>query len=287
MNFVRRFAAVAAFTGALASTMVASAATLSITQTGPATAVGDQTITFSATITNAGPDNLSNFVITGGVTGGGLSSVSGAGAACAKGRNSVYTCNVASFPAGSSTRLSISMRVDKAATSASSRVSAGSESVTTSVAVTPAAGGGGGGGGGTGGGGGGGGGTTTTAGVIKVGAAAAAACNNGTNMSVSIDKGSGGRTQEVITMSGNTAGFWMYRTVEPLSGRNVVSFGGNRNELGTVTSVQTVEVGSWLTPGTYALDFNATRTELLPGAPIDSTGTLLETCTATLVVTVA
>ncbi|MGD9796149.1 MAG: hypothetical protein AB7V43_22010, partial [Acidimicrobiia bacterium] len=142
---------------------------------------------------------------------------------------------------------------------------------------------GGGGGGGTGGGGGG---TTTTAGVIKVGASAVAACNNGTNLSVSLGKGSGGRVKEVLVMSGNTGGYWMFRTLVDGTGQNVVSFGGNRSELGTASSITTVEVNSSLPRGTYALTFTGTRTALLPGAPIDASGALLETCSAPLTIVV-
>ena len=133
---------------------------------------------------------------------------------------------------------------------------------------------------------GGGGGTSTAAGVIKVGGSTAPACDNGTTMSVSIGKGRSGQTSQVLVMSGNTGGFWMYRTAEVTSGRNVVSFGGNQTELGSVSSVQTVVVNSWLPKGTWDLSFTATRTELAPGAPIDATGTLLETCTGQMTVVV-
>lgn len=75
------------------------------------------------TVTNVGTEPAGIFQVIGGVTNASLSSVGGAAAACAKGRNSVYTCGLTGLAPGLSTDIVVSARVDNTATSFSSRAS--------------------------------------------------------------------------------------------------------------------------------------------------------------------
>lgn len=70
------------------------------------------TATVRVTFTNVGTVTTGLFQVTGGVSGASLNGVSGAGATCAKGRNSVYTCSLSSVPPGGSVDMIVSARVD-------------------------------------------------------------------------------------------------------------------------------------------------------------------------------
>lgn len=75
------------------------------------------TTSVRVTVSNLGSVTLTNFQIVGGVVNASLSSVAGPLAACAKGRNSVYTCNVPSLAPGNSTDVIVTARVDNTAVS--------------------------------------------------------------------------------------------------------------------------------------------------------------------------
>jgi hypothetical protein len=67
------------------------------------------------TVTNAGPDPIPEAIVPGGApTGATLDSVTPSQGACAKGRNSVYTCNFGLLPAGASARATVSVTLGQA-----------------------------------------------------------------------------------------------------------------------------------------------------------------------------
>ena len=111
-------ATVAALIGA-AGTANAQAAgpSLIITQTALTLPAQGGTASVRITVTNIGTEASTGFLVIGGVSGASLSTIGGATASCAKGRNSVYTCSLPALSAGTSVDLLESARIDNTATS--------------------------------------------------------------------------------------------------------------------------------------------------------------------------
>lgn len=128
------------------------------------------------------------------------------------------------------------------------------------------------------GGGGGGGGSTPKPGAVQR-TSAVASCTGGTSISVTVQKGNRSVVEQVLAITGPTAGWWNYALRDAATGQGLVVFGGTQSDLTGATAVITTSTGSTLAPGTYDLSFTG---EHLTGQG----GALVETCTANLTVQV-
>jgi hypothetical protein len=111
---MRRVIAAAATVAAL---IEAAGPSLIITQTALTLPAQGGTASVRITVTNIGTEASTGFLVIGGVSGASLSTIGGATASCAKGRNSVYTCSLPALSAGTSVDLLESARIDNTATS--------------------------------------------------------------------------------------------------------------------------------------------------------------------------
>jgi hypothetical protein len=93
--------------------------------------------------------------------------------------------------------------------------------------------------------------------VIKSRVSAVAPCDGASSLNVTVQKGNNKVVQQVLLMTGPTAGWWDFSLTEDSTGRGLVVFGGTEGDLIGVTSVRTTSTGSTLAPGTWNLSFLA------------------------------
>lgn len=117
-RLIERAALVAVLAGvAGAAEAQVAGPSLIVTQTALTQPAQGGTVSVRITVTNIGTDASTGFLVIGGVSGASLSTIGGATASCAKGRNSVYTCSLPALSAGTSVDLLESAKVDSTATS--------------------------------------------------------------------------------------------------------------------------------------------------------------------------